>query len=310
MTSIDVVIPNYNYGHYLRGCVESVLSQDVDALRLLIIDNASNDDSAELARELAKADPRIETLLRPKNMGPHASFNDGVDWAKSDYFLILCSDDLLTKGALSHAMGIMENDPQVSLVYGKAVFSTDQDIAKASGSQPTRNAWRRMAGHALIERFCKTGRNHISGPTAIVRTAAQKRAGRYRPSLPHTDDLEMWMRIALLGDVVETERQQAIARVHGGNQSATVANIHRWNLEFKAAFESFFENEGRAMSDAKELLETARRNLGERAYWSALAHMARREAGAAKLMAFALKSRPSMAILPPFGYLARRSRSI
>src|SRR4051794_15159199 len=53
MASIDVVIPCYQYGRYLRDCVRSVLDQDVEQLRVLIIDNASTDGSAEIARQLA-----------------------------------------------------------------------------------------------------------------------------------------------------------------------------------------------------------------------------------------------------------------
>ena len=47
---IDVAIPSYNYGRYLRDCVESVLSQEGVVLRVLIVDNASTDDSPQIAR--------------------------------------------------------------------------------------------------------------------------------------------------------------------------------------------------------------------------------------------------------------------
>ena len=59
MPSIDVAIPNYQYARYLRQCVQSVLSQDVRDLSLLIIDNASTDDSVAIARQLASKDSRI-----------------------------------------------------------------------------------------------------------------------------------------------------------------------------------------------------------------------------------------------------------
>src|SRR5262245_45110968 len=109
MTSVDVAIPNYNYGRYLRGCAESVLSQDIETLRVLIIDNASTDNSAEVARELARADPRVEIRIREKNLGAHASFNEAVEWAAADYFLILCSDDTLAPGSLRRASTFMSD---------------------------------------------------------------------------------------------------------------------------------------------------------------------------------------------------------
>src|SRR5690348_7689033 len=102
--SIDVAIPNYNYGRYLRECIDSALMQDVENLRVLVIDNASTDESRDIAREIARADPRVEIRLREQNLGPHASFNEAIDWAASDYFTILCSDDCLAPGALRSAM--------------------------------------------------------------------------------------------------------------------------------------------------------------------------------------------------------------
>ena len=53
MTTVDVVIPCYNYARYLRGCVESVLSQPDVSVRVLVIDDASSDETSEVGQELA-----------------------------------------------------------------------------------------------------------------------------------------------------------------------------------------------------------------------------------------------------------------
>ncbi len=68
--AIDVVIPNFNYGRYLAACADSVLQQSGVDVRLLIIDNASTDNSREVANELAAGDARVELLLRPKISAP------------------------------------------------------------------------------------------------------------------------------------------------------------------------------------------------------------------------------------------------
>ena len=79
MTSVDIVIPNYNYGRYLRECRSKACSaQDVEQLRVLIIDNASTDNSAEIAREFARTDPRVQVRVHDRNLGLHASFNEGI----------------------------------------------------------------------------------------------------------------------------------------------------------------------------------------------------------------------------------------
>jgi glycosyltransferase involved in cell wall biosynthesis len=118
MGSVDIVIPNYNYGRYLRACVESVLTQGIDDMRVLIVDNASTDDSVEVARGLAEQDSRIEIVARETNLGPHASWNDGIDWARSDYLLILCADDPLAPGALACAIAVLDQNLDAVFAYG------------------------------------------------------------------------------------------------------------------------------------------------------------------------------------------------
>jgi glycosyltransferase involved in cell wall biosynthesis len=310
LPTVDVVIPSYNYGHYLLGCADSVLSQTAVNLRLLIIDNASNDNSAALARTLSKHDKRVELVLRSKNAGPHASFNEGIDWARSDYFLILCADDLLSHGALSRAVHVLEQCPDVHLAYGSVQQLSINEGRPQKPSRAGRGHWHIQSGNGFIKYACKHAFNPVAGPTAVVRTSVQKKVGYYRQSLPHTDDLEMWLRLALHGSVASTQDVQAYARVHNGNQSAHVAGIMNWNREFEAAFKSFFENDATAFPEGQEHFEKACDCLTKRAYWSALSNLLRREKGSASLMAFALKRQPLMALIPPFDYLLQRWQRI
>jgi glycosyltransferase involved in cell wall biosynthesis len=60
MSSVDVIVPCYRYGHFLKECVESVLAQSVQNVRVLIIDDASPDNTAEVAADLVK---KIESKL-------------------------------------------------------------------------------------------------------------------------------------------------------------------------------------------------------------------------------------------------------
>jgi glycosyltransferase involved in cell wall biosynthesis len=58
---VDIAIPCYQYGRFLRQCVTSVLTQGIDAARVLIIDNSSTDDSVEVAQQLAAEDRRLSS---------------------------------------------------------------------------------------------------------------------------------------------------------------------------------------------------------------------------------------------------------
>ncbi|WP_411505395.1 glycosyltransferase family 2 protein [Brucella anthropi] len=308
MHTVDIAIPNYNYGHYLRACVESVLSQRGVHVRVLIIDNASTDDSVEVAKSLAASDGRVELLLRRKNMGPHASFNESIDWANSEYFLILCSDDLLAADALERAAGVLSQHADVHLAHGATgQIRAGDTIPLPTVAPPESGRWRIRSGEEFIAFACRHAFNPVAGPSAVVRTAIQKQAGYYRASLSHTDDLEMWLRIAMRGAVASTDQIQAFARSHPRNQSAAVNGILNWNREFEAGFRSFFDHEGASLPHRRRWFAMAQDCLAKRAYWSAITNLARRPKVAGPLMAFALKREPLLTVLPPFDYLLKRS---
>ncbi|WP_266035772.1 glycosyltransferase family 2 protein, partial [Brucella intermedia] len=156
LPTIDVVIPNFNYGRYLSLCANSVLGQTGVNVRLLIIDNASTDNSVEVAKGLAAGDSRVELLLRRKNLGPHASFNEGIDWAASDYFLILCSDDLLAGGALERAAVLLSQQEDVHLVHGATGrMKADDGEPPLAVADTVPDEWRIRSGKEFIEFACR-----------------------------------------------------------------------------------------------------------------------------------------------------------
>src|SRR4029079_749341 len=104
MSRVDVVIPCYNYGRYLRGCVESVLAQPGTDLRVLIVDDASQDHTPEVAAELVARDRRVGYRRHATNQGHIATYNESLlGWADGDYSLPLSGDDLCLPRALARA---------------------------------------------------------------------------------------------------------------------------------------------------------------------------------------------------------------
>jgi glycosyltransferase involved in cell wall biosynthesis len=276
---VDIAIPCYQYGRFLRDCVTSVLTQEFRDVRVLIIDNASTDNSLEVAQQLAAEDPRVEVVAHRHNLGHHASFNEGIDWARSKYFMILCADDLLAPGCLSRAVSFMEKHPDVHLTHGRALSISNDDPVPPI-AQPTEANWQVWPGRAFLQGVCRAGgRPRIRGGTVVVRTSVQKRVGYYRPELPYTDDLEIWLRFAIHGAVGETDAVQAIIRYHSMMRSPRFSGILYygldWDLQVEAALESFFANEGASVPEAKSLHRTLRRKLAECAYWNAWSNLVR-----------------------------------
>jgi glycosyltransferase involved in cell wall biosynthesis len=272
MARVDIAVPCYNYGRFLRDCAGSILSQSHKNLRLLIIDNASTDDSLAVARQLAAEDARVEIRAHPKNLGPHASYNFGLDWASGDYFYLLDADDLLTPGSLECSVAIMEQNHDIAFAHGRELCLTLAAGEKpAIEPEPLDPAWEIVGGAEFIKRRCRDPRNTIGAPTVLRRVSAQKRIGYYRPSLPYTDDFEMWLRLATLGRVAETPRAQGIRRVHSGQATESYRKLPaRDFVEHMAAIDSFFANEGRGIKDCAKLHHLARRTIAVNSLWYGL----------------------------------------
>src|SRR5262249_39227862 len=123
-STVDVIVPCYRYGSFLTQCVGSVLAQSVEDLRVLIIDDASPDNTAEVAADLARTDARVSVLRHANNKGHIYTYNEGIDWASADYMLILSADDYLLPGALSRSASLMDDHSEVGLTCGNAVVLT------------------------------------------------------------------------------------------------------------------------------------------------------------------------------------------
>src|SRR5215469_4059303 len=120
MSTVSVVIPCYNYGHYLDDAIKGALDdQEGIDVRVLIIDDASPDGSADIARQIAARYPRVEVAAHASNKGHIATYNEGMlEWADGDYTVLISADDRLTAGSLRRAAELLHAHPEVGFVYG------------------------------------------------------------------------------------------------------------------------------------------------------------------------------------------------
>jgi GT2 family glycosyltransferase len=222
MSSVGVVIPCYMYGHFLEDCVRSALDEQPDVdVRAVIIDNASTDDSADVARAIARRDTRVDVIVHETNMGHVASINEGLEaLAASDYLVILAADDMLTPGSLGRAAALLDENPNVGFCYGHPLHFDHPGPKPPPRTVATgHTVW---PGHWWLERRFREANGCISSPEVVMRTSVQRKVGGYNPTLPHTCDIAMWMCLAAHADVGYIRgADQAYFRRHGRNLSMT-----------------------------------------------------------------------------------------
>jgi len=266
--SVSVIVPCYNYGRFLNDCIGSVLTQNDVDLRILILDDASTDNSVEIASAYA-ADPRVELRVHGVNQGHINTYNEGVSWATDTYTVILDADDILTRGSLRRAGDLLNAHPEVSIVYGRVYSFHGDRLPRYLGT--ARPAWRIWQGSEWFRIRCDLAQNCVLQPGVVMRTSVLKKIGGFRHELPHTADMEMWMRLALHGDVGYIGgTYQALYRIHSAGLHKRRYSTRLADLtQVVAAFERLFRDYKDRIPDHVQLEQLARSNLARRALDSA-----------------------------------------
>jgi glycosyltransferase involved in cell wall biosynthesis len=266
----SVVVPCYKYGRYLPQLVRTVLAQPSVDVDILIVDDASPDGSGDVAERLAAKNPRVKVLRHMSNKGHIQTYNDGLQAVTGDYVVLLSADDLLPAGALTRAVALMEAHPDVGFVYGYA--------RSFSGEPPAVNGavrnWSVWPGIDWLRASARRGRSFISSPEVVMRSAALRQVGGYDPQLPHSGDLDMWLRTAARWDVGRVNGPvQALYRVHDANMHLTAYAGWLTDLDARRrTFSLLFDEHEPRRTDIGRLRKPAMRALANealrRAMWA------------------------------------------
>ena len=214
---VSVIVPCYNYGHFLADAVGSALGQDGVRVEVLIVDDASTDNTPEVADA---------SRSRPSSPYPHARAEQGAHpdlqrWSSrqrsGDHVTLLSADDLLAPGALARAAALLEHE-DVGMVYGLPLGF--EDARPKPRHRP--ESWTVWPGQQWLRALCWRGRNFIMSPEVVVRGEMARQIGGYNPALPHSADLEYWIRVAARAGVGRVNGPaQAYYRDHAANMHLT-----------------------------------------------------------------------------------------
>jgi GT2 family glycosyltransferase len=199
MKLVSIVTPSYNQAPFLEQTIRSVLDQDYPSLEYIVIDGASTDGSVEIIR---KYSDRLAWWVSEKDKGQGEAINKGLARARGDILAWINSDDYYLPNAVSSAVKIFEENPDVVLVYG--------DMLAVDQNSETTNALK-YGQYSLEDLLCF----QIIGQPAVFfrREVFEKTAGldtTYHFMLDH----HLWIRIAQQGKILHVPQLWAAARYH------------------------------------------------------------------------------------------------
>ena len=115
---VSIGLPIYNGARFLREALDSLLSQSVTDIELIISDNASTDSTASICADYAKKDTRVRCVRQPKNIGAPRNWNIVAEEARAPYFKWATANDWCAPTMLENCLSVLEQDPSAVLAQG------------------------------------------------------------------------------------------------------------------------------------------------------------------------------------------------
>lgn len=186
MSTVSVIIPAYNQGHFLAEAVNSVLAQTYAHFEIIVVDDGSTDDTAVVAHRFT--DPRVRYVYK-QNGGLSSARNEGLRHAQGNYISYLDSDDCFLPEKLQILTDELSARPDVGFVAGQAVPVDEhgRHIGKLFDTPLPADSKQLLLGNPL----------HVG--SVLLRRHWQEKAGFFDESLRSYEDWDMWLRLAHAG---------------------------------------------------------------------------------------------------------------
>jgi glycosyltransferase involved in cell wall biosynthesis len=206
---VTVIMPSYNHARFIGEAIESVLGQTFGDLELIIVDNASTDNTREVVGRYL-ADPRVRAIWREENGGVAVARNEGLALARGEFVAFLDSDDLWLPEKLEKQLPLFDGPLRPGLVYCDMYCFGESGVYPKTVFQ-ARGPGEPCPGVALADLAV---RNWIQVPTVVVRASCIAKVGLFDASLTRTDDYDMWLRIAAEYPLACVPEALAMYRLH------------------------------------------------------------------------------------------------
>lgn len=209
-----VIIPTYNQAHFLRQALDSVLAQTDRDWEVIIVNDGSTDDTAEIADEYVRLDSRI-SCVHKLNGGVASALNLGLQNARGEWIHWLSSDDLFEPQKLAINRTWIEQNPTTNFFFSYFTL-----LREETGKRERRDLWGPLPKpqHQILTLFY---RNYISGISICIRRSAWERTGYFDETLRYAQDYDQWLRLLQKNKAVFIPEWTVISRNHAAQGSET-----------------------------------------------------------------------------------------
>jgi glycosyltransferase involved in cell wall biosynthesis len=208
---VTFIVPCYNLGHLLSDCIHSILTQTYQDFEILIMDDCSPDNTAEVARSFT--DPRVKHVRNEPNLGHLHNYNKGIGLAQGEYVWLISADDRLRRvHALERYVRLMEENPRVGYAICPAVYLENGQETGLADYSVHGDHDVILRGHRFLAKLARG--NSVPAASGVVRRECYEKVSVFPLDLPYAGDWYLWSIFALHYDVAYFAEPLVSYRLH------------------------------------------------------------------------------------------------
>ena len=210
---LTIVMPAYSAAKYIRGTIQSICDQSFTQWKLIVINDASKDETAAIVQSFS--DPRITLITNEQNLRVAKTMNKGIAMVDTPYFARIDSDDLCQPEHFQKHIDFFEQNPDIA-ICGSNVITIDEN------NNFNRN-WYYETTPEMIKASAVFGCPFIQS-SVMFRTEVIKALGGYREEMELIEDYELWLRAIQQYKCANLPELLIKYRIHTGNMSQVNKN--------------------------------------------------------------------------------------
>lgn len=181
--TISIVVPNYNHGRFLARCLTAIEVQTEKPYEVLLIDDASTDDSLEVIDRFSSRLPRFQLLRHRVNQGVVASLNEGLRLASGTHVLGAAADDWIEPDLIALSMRWLNRYPNAGLCSALTRLANEDGVITGAFQTPLPRWTAGYVTPAEALRHLVRDDTWFNGNTTVINRGAAVALGGYRPEL-------------------------------------------------------------------------------------------------------------------------------
>jgi glycosyltransferase involved in cell wall biosynthesis len=205
---VSIVLPVFNAEPYLQAALASMLAQSFTDWEMICINDGSRDRGPAMLDALAEREPRVR-VVHQENVGLVTTLNRGIELARGALVCRMDSDDIAMPDRLARQVAFLRDHPE-HVAVGGAILKIDAD------SDPL-GIERLASEHDDIEQALLQRRTGMFHPTTTIRRSALLAVGGYRSQYEWVEDHDLWLRLALRGQLGNLPDVVLCYRLHAGS---------------------------------------------------------------------------------------------